>query len=358
MNRLVTLFPSGTACSFQNLEVLKIGTCSALEVVYEIEENAGSDLSVTKLKKLSLTDLANLQHIWRRDPRGILSFQNLSSVTVMGCSSLGYLFHASVAKALVQLVELEVRDSSLEVVAAEDKGVPPASVLEFVFPRVTKLELSDLPQLKSFYPGKYISRWPSLRELMISKSSKVEIFAFDSKKSQAVTRNGNQAEQPLLLVDKVLFPSLQILVLSHMESLSIIWHDLLAEKSFDQLRDVKIDHCKKLMRIFPPKTTLERFRNLEKLRIAYCDSLEGVFDIAGRCHDPVIKMSLRALCLSNLPKLLSMCNADIGGTISFDDLKPVQVIACPKLEISRGIAFTLEESQDLEESLDADYSSD
>ncbi|OWM85507.1 hypothetical protein CDL15_Pgr019131 [Punica granatum] len=143
-----------------------------------------------------------------------------------------------------------------------------------------------------------------------------------------------------------------------MESLSIIWHDLLAEKSFDQLRDVKIDHCKKLMRIFPPKTTLERFRNLEKLRIAYCDSLEGVFDIAGWCHDPVVKMSLRKLCLSNLPKLLSICNADIGGTISFDDLKPVQVIACPKLEISRGIAFTREESQDLEESSEADSSSD
>ncbi|XP_031397430.1 uncharacterized protein LOC116208228 [Punica granatum] len=224
MNRLVTLFPSGTACSFQNLEVLKIGTCSALEVVYEIEENAGSDLSVTKLKKLSLTDLANLQHIWRRDPRGILSFQNLSSVTVMGCSSLGYLFHASVAKALVQLVELEVRDSSLEVVAAEDKGVPPASVLEFVFPRATKLELSDLPQLKSFYPGKYISRWPSLRELMISKSSKVEIFAFDSKKSQAVTRNGNQAEQPLLLVDKGTFSNVETLHMQHNDNMrQIIW---------------------------------------------------------------------------------------------------------------------------------------
>ncbi|PKI32496.1 hypothetical protein CRG98_047120 [Punica granatum] len=121
----------------------------------------------------------------------------------MGCSSLGYLFHASVAKALVQLVELEVKDSSLEVIVAEDKGVPPASTLEFVFPRATKLELSDLPQLKSFYPGKYISRWPSLRELMIFKSNKVEIFAFDSKKSRAITRTGNQAEQPLFLVDKV-----------------------------------------------------------------------------------------------------------------------------------------------------------
>ncbi|PKI31733.1 hypothetical protein CRG98_047886 [Punica granatum] len=209
-DKLVTLFPPGTACSFQNLEVLEIRRCSALEVVYEIEENAGSDLpglvAVTKLKKLSLTDLANLQHIWRTDPRGILRFQNLSSVSVMGCSSLGYLFHASVAKALIQLVKLKVKDSSLEVIVAKDKGVPPASTLEFVFPRATKLELSDLPQLKSFYPGKYISRWPSLRKLMISKSNKVAIFAFDSKKSKAITRSGSQAEQPLFLVDKVHAP--------------------------------------------------------------------------------------------------------------------------------------------------------
>ncbi|OWM71921.1 hypothetical protein CDL15_Pgr017804 [Punica granatum] len=474
MNRLVTLFPPGTVRSFQNLEVLSIESCGALEMVYNIEENADSDLpspaTVTKLEKLSLTDLAKLQHIWRTDPRGILSFQNLSSVSVMGCSSLGYLFHASVAKALVLLVELEVRESSLEVIVAKDEGMQPASTLEFVFPRATKLELSDLSQLKSFYPGKYISRWPSLRELMISKSNKVEIFAFDSKKSQAITRNGNQAEQPLFLVDKgtfsnvetlhmqhndnmkqiiwsgrnrpkltcfssgvhfhfvnlttlkvencrsfeniltpnmvseipclatleirdcamlkavivgekkarkrnfrlgklrcitleslpelVQFPSLQILVLSHMESLSMIWHDVLAEKSFDKLRDVKIYHCRKLMRIFPPKTALERFRNLEKLRIAYCDSLEVVFDIAGQCHDPVIKMSLRKLCLSNLPKLRSVCNADIGGTISFDSLKPVRDIACPKLENSSGIAFTGEESQDLEESSEADLYSD
>ncbi|PKI55963.1 hypothetical protein CRG98_023639 [Punica granatum] len=110
-DKLVTLFPPGTVRSFQNLEVLKIRRCSALKVVYEIEENAGSDLpglvAITKLKELSLADLANLQHIWRTDPKGILSFQNLSSASVMGCSSLRYLFHASVAQALVQLVELK-----------------------------------------------------------------------------------------------------------------------------------------------------------------------------------------------------------------------------------------------------------
>ncbi|OWM88476.1 hypothetical protein CDL15_Pgr003888 [Punica granatum] len=492
-DKLVTLFPPGTVRSFQNLEVLTITSCGALEVVYDTEENAGSDLpspvEVSKLRELSLDDLANLQHIWRADPREILSFLNLRSVSVMRCRNLGYLFHVSVAKALEQLVELVVAESSLEVIVAKDESVQVAGTLEFVFPRAAKLVLSDLPQLKSFYPGKFISRRPLLEDLMISNSNMV---AFDSKKSKAGTfpkvetlhmqHNDNmkqiwsgrrhpkltslssgvhftnittlrvencrslkniltpnmvaelpglatleirdceileaviaeeeKARNPItirllrditldslpMLVsfcsqncfteypslmnvtikncpemraftsphlkekaadtmgenseeactnsgdidipffsEMVLFPSLEILVLSDLDSLSVIWHDLLAEKSFDKLRDVKIYHCGKLKRIFSPKTTLERFRNMKKLSIDHCGSLEVLFDIREHRHDPVIKMLLRELSLFSLPELMSVWNADIDGTISFEDLKEVRVTGCPKLKIPTGL---------------------
>ncbi|XP_031397292.1 uncharacterized protein LOC116208161 [Punica granatum] len=343
-DKLVTLFRPGTARLFQNLEVLNIRRCRALEVVYEIEENAGSHLpglvAVTKLKKLSLTDLANLQHIWRMDPRGILRFQNLSSVSVMGCSSLGYLFHASVAKALVQLVELEVKDSSLEVIVAEDKGVPPASTLEFVFPRATKLELSDLPQLKSFYPGKYISRWPSLRELMIFKSNKVEIFAFDSKKSRAITRTGNQAEQPLFLVDKGTFSIGETLHMQHNDNMKqIIWsgrnHPKLTCFSsgvhfhFTNLTALKVENCRSLKNILNPNMVSE-LPWLATLEIRDCAMLEAVIVGEKKARRRNIRLGkLRYITLESLPKLVSFCPR--GCLFECPSLKGMTLKNCPEM---------------------------
>ncbi|OWM85506.1 hypothetical protein CDL15_Pgr019130 [Punica granatum] len=343
-DKLVTLFPPGTACSFQNLEVLEIRRCSALEVVYEIEENAGSDLpglvAVTKLKKLSLTDLANLQHIWRTDPRGILRFQNLSSVSVMGCSSLGYLFHASVAKALIQLVKLKVKDSSLEVIVAKDKGVPPASTLEFVFPRATKLELSDLPQLKSFYPGKYISRWPSLRKLMISKSNKVAIFAFDSKKSKAITRSGSQAEQPLFLVDKGTFSNGETLHMQHNDNMKqIIWsgrnHPKLTCFSsgvhfhFANLTTLKVENCRSLKNILTPNMVSE-LPWLATLEIKDCAMLEAVIVGEKKARRRNIRLGkLRYVTLESLPKLVSFCPH--GCLFECPSLKGMTLKNCPEM---------------------------
>ncbi|PKI55962.1 hypothetical protein CRG98_023638 [Punica granatum] len=296
-------------------------------------------------------------------------FVNLTTLKVENCRSFENILTPNMVSEIPCLATLEIRDCAMlkAVIVGEKK----ARKRNFRLGKLRCITLESLPELVSFCPHSCLFECPSLMNMTIKNCPKMRTFLtsphLKEKLSNPVGERSKEAcmdsgdiniPQEPFFSKKVQFPSLQILVLSHMESLSMIWHDVLAEKSFDKLRDVKIYHCRKLMRIFPPKTALERFRNLEKLRIAYCDSLEVVFDIAGQCHDPVIKMSLRKLCLSNLPKLRSVCNADIGGTISFDSLKPVRDIACPKLENSSGIAFTGEESQDLEESSEADLYSD
>ncbi|KAK2640686.1 hypothetical protein Ddye_028481 [Dipteronia dyeriana] len=73
---------------------------------------------------------------------------------VSDCRSLKYLFPASIAKSLSQLVKLEVENCEVE---------------EIVFPKATSITLNELTQLRTLYP----------EELRLQSSSYKEIFSYE-----------------------------------------------------------------------------------------------------------------------------------------------------------------------------------
>ena len=139
------------------------------------------------------------------DPQGIITFGKFRTIEIEGCSSLKSVFPRSVAKALMQLEKLMIRNcATVEEIVAKEEGIETTNL--FVFPQLTTLELQNLPELKSFYPGNHTLECRSLTVLYIIKCDKLKIFG--SNKSSVEETNGlaHHASiilRPLFFVKKV-----------------------------------------------------------------------------------------------------------------------------------------------------------
>ena len=204
---LMNIFPPNMLRRLQNLEKLTIKDCNLVEEVFEVRgENVDEicDKGSTQLRYLTLNNLPKLKHVWTSDLEAILPFQNLSKVEVSQCKTLKSLFPISVAKSLEQLESLHINDCRLmEEIVDFEEGLE--TTTEFVFPRITTLRLTLLPELNCFYPGKHTSKWPSLKKLTIYKCNKVRIVASNELSFPNIDGSGHRVpvQQPLFCVEKV-----------------------------------------------------------------------------------------------------------------------------------------------------------
>ncbi|KAJ6996124.1 hypothetical protein NC653_012881 [Populus alba x Populus x berolinensis] len=200
---LLNIFPSSILRRFHNLETLLINGCDSVEEIFDLQVliNVEQRLAVmaSQLRVVRLKNLPHLKHVWNRDPQGILSFHNLSTVGVLGCPGLRSLFPASVALKLPQLEVLRIVNCGVEEIVAKDEGLEEGP--EFLFPKVTDLLLRELPELKRFYPGIHTSEWPRLKTLRVYGCEKIEIFPSEIKCSHEACREDHmdiEGQQPLL----------------------------------------------------------------------------------------------------------------------------------------------------------------
>ncbi|CAI9780875.1 unnamed protein product [Fraxinus pennsylvanica] len=149
-----------TSKSLQNLEILRVEKCKALEVLFDFEcptipedhaESVFGRLSVLKLKSLD-----NLVHIIGTVPKGVRVFENLTSIVVKRCGILKYLFSPSMANSLVALNVLEVSKcgSIEEIIGKEEEGTSEIKIVEgmkntIVFPNLNCLLLKNLSMHQS-----------------------------------------------------------------------------------------------------------------------------------------------------------------------------------------------------------------
>lgn len=205
---LLNIFPSSMLGRFHNLENLVINDCDSVEEIFDLQAliNVEQRLAdtATQLRVVRLTNLPHLKHVWNRDPQGIVSFHNLCTLHVQGCLGLRSLFPASIAQNLLQLELLRIDTCGVEEIVAKDEGLEEGP--EFVFPKVTFLQLRELPELKRFYPGIHTSEWPRLKTLRVYDCGKIEIFPSEMKCSHEPCRDDHmdiEGQQPLLSFRKV-----------------------------------------------------------------------------------------------------------------------------------------------------------
>ncbi|KAK7275110.1 hypothetical protein RIF29_16217 [Crotalaria pallida] len=222
-NHLVHVIPSHLLNSFKNLEELEVKDCSEVQVILN---NTNDDtlrvrkaLSIFRLKKLILSDLPKLEHVWNKDPIGILGFQVPPYMKVKRCDSLKCLFPAWAAKdhARLEYLSVEMCNNMVEIFAKDENEVEDTegATQQFVFHCLTSLTLGDLPGLKYFQAGLRKLEFPVLQWLSVDCPGTLVLEC----------QEAHLEDQALHLIEKVTkIPSFQELELQIGNGNRITWY--------------------------------------------------------------------------------------------------------------------------------------
>ncbi|KAK7848962.1 hypothetical protein CFP56_003961 [Quercus suber] len=198
---LTNIVPHNMLRTLRNLKELEV---FEIQGTNNVEESR--DIAAAELISLTLRNLEKVKHVWSMDPQGIITFAKLDAIEISGCSSLRSVFPTSMAKALMQLEKLRIINcATVEEIVAKEEGIETTSLL--VFPQLTRLTLLNLPELKSFYRGKHILKWPLLNHLWITSCDKLKIFGSTESSDQetnGLAHHANLIQQPLFFIEKYL----------------------------------------------------------------------------------------------------------------------------------------------------------
>ncbi|XP_044484332.1 uncharacterized protein LOC123210165 [Mangifera indica] len=284
------------SCAFpfhdlRNLETLEVRNYHSLEDLFDIK---GKTIKNSKEE--------------------ILGFNNLKSLKVHSCSSLRYIFTPAIILGLDQLQEIEVKNCALiEEIITKDEGKEGAIDKIFI-PHLNSIVLELLPDLTNFYSGTNYLECPSLKSITIANCPKMETFVFSDLKTDHFDHNAP------LFNEKVAFPSLEKMVLLHLDNLQLIWHNhKLHVESFCKLKVVRIEFCEKLLTIVPSSTQGRlTFHNLESLKVNNCWSLKSLFPVS-------IAIGLLQL------KELSINSCGLGKIVSEEEVNGPPTFLFPQL---------------------------
>ncbi|XP_017977012.1 PREDICTED: uncharacterized protein LOC18600324 [Theobroma cacao] len=335
-DQLLTIFPSNMLRAFQGLQTLTVHKCVSVEEVFEVgSSNMEETGAVTsQLRELHIWHLPSLKNIWKNDPKGIFTFENLRVISVWDCCSLKNVFPASVARVLPQLRDLHINDCGVEEIVSKEEGLE--TTVTFRFDQVCYLRLWQLPELKCFYPEVHTTKWPMLKKLKVFGCDKMKIFGTERLSISDMAKVDGQLEStliqpPLLLAEKVI-PQLEKLSLNIDDINAMISDSQFSRSLFREIKVLRVCNSGDESVVFPI-TFLERFQNLEKLVVIsyefkelFCDERDsGMETYAGTL--PTIR-SLKLICLDNLKHLWKQ---DVQVDRILPNLETLQVHQCDEL---------------------------
>jgi uncharacterized pyridoxamine 5'-phosphate oxidase family protein len=201
------LFQPNLLEMLMNLEELDIKDCNSLEAIFDLRDEFKKEILVknsTQLKKLKLSNLPKLKHIWKEGQHNTMGFQNLSEVSVVCCTSLKSLFPLSVARDMKQIQRLTVTSCGIEEIVSMEEGVD--EIVEFAFPNLTFIRLHHLAELKAFFAGVHFLQCKSLKTINLFKCPKIELFKAEPLRHQESARKDEfniSMYQPLFVIEEV-----------------------------------------------------------------------------------------------------------------------------------------------------------
>ncbi|KAI7981627.1 Disease resistance protein [Camellia lanceoleosa] len=329
------LFPSNSIKGMQNLEVLEVEDCRSIGVAFDLEglvwEDGISDMALPSLKKVKLSRLRKLTHVWKDHSLGIQGFQNLRSLIVCDCDSLRNLFSYSLAKLLVKLQEIEVTECGMmESIIGNEPNADDAVITNMImFPQLSSLKLSNLPNLSSFCSEACMFERSLLKTIKVINCPKMKILpsTFQRKPEQQQKANFSTSSQLHLLDGKfifrdLVFPDFQQLTITDINGSIELLHDQLEVVRLHQVRFMLVQFCGKLSNAFS-SNLIQRLRFLERLKIFTREEEEE--EVEEDDHDDVDDDDNSSVELENLPSLVC-----IGIPESQIHISKLCVDFCPK----------------------------
>ncbi|KAI4354245.1 hypothetical protein L6164_003131 [Bauhinia variegata] len=318
----------------ENLEELEVISCKSLEVIFDLEgtrkEETHDVVKSSHLRKLTLKRLPKLKHVWNKDPKKILGFQFLSTIEATKCDSLKYLFPASVAKALPRLHFLSITDcGELESIVGREEGAD--GPINFVFARVTELDLQRLPKLVSFYPGTYSTKWPLLPKFYYKSFNRSWNFfgsgllGFEEFHCQ----KGHEVSIQLSLAVQKSIPMLRELKLDCYKNMMAWIQRYSPDICWNELKILKL----KFFHDVPLWKFIQSMYALETLHVK-CGSLEEIFPYEREVIDITQRgrgIYIKTLTIDRLSKLKHICGEGNEPNPILKRLEELYISKCSSL---------------------------
>ncbi|KAI3732119.1 hypothetical protein L1987_63317 [Smallanthus sonchifolius] len=164
---LSSVIPSYAAAQMHKLQNLSIHNCASMVEVFEIKEINNYGCS-SNLDQGNIT----MHH----------ELTNLKTLYISTCHLLEYIFTFSTLKSLKKLEELSIEKcKAMKVIVSEENGDESSKV---VLPRLKSIKLDDLPNLVGFFLGVNIDfEFPSLDDVEISDCPQMMVFTSGESKA-------------------------------------------------------------------------------------------------------------------------------------------------------------------------------
>ncbi|KAJ7961567.1 Disease resistance protein [Quillaja saponaria] len=353
------LFTSTWIQCFPRLKKLSLMGCGAFEVLFSLGESQSQVMGSTatllpQLNEMKIQDFDKLTHIWRSTgiaTNEIQGFHNLTTLLVVKCNSLRYVFTPSIASRLTQLQKLEITScEGMETVVegglqlhfnidAEKEEV-------VLFQRLSYFKLSCLHNLESICPDPYNIIWPSLKQLDVLDCSKLNICS--SPACQRIAEPvGNIVAVPSSNSTSRI-PSLQECGNGFLIRCLSCESTYTFSKSESNCQDAGKGKNKDKLAVTSSPGVKEKFdsirtcrsyhligglENLEELELDMCKSTEAMFEVAE--NSDVFKC-IKKIKLCRLRKLICIWKAGSNGIIpqgciGFENLTSLVVNECDML---------------------------
>ncbi|XP_045833623.1 uncharacterized protein LOC123924699 isoform X2 [Trifolium pratense] len=356
-------FPYRFLQNVRSLEYL----CVEHSCFKKIFQNVRKDfIGCTKIKRLSLVALPNLEHICEEGFQTDSVLEFLDFLWVYSCSSLINLLPSSVtfthlvylgikdcngltklitsltAQSLNKLVTLKIEDcaSLEEIIIAEEN-------IHITFISLQILMLECLPSLNQFCSSKCFFKFPLLEVVIVRECPRMKVFSegYTSTPNLQKVKTAENDEEwfwkgnlndtiTSMFEDKVAFRKFKYLALSDYPEMKDLWYSEIEQNVFCNLKHLVVHRCDFLSHVLFPSNVMQVLYGLEELEVRDCDSLEAVFDVKGmKSKDTLVKQrtQLKKLTLSSLPKLKQIWNEDPHEIINFGNLCMVKVSKCQSL---------------------------
>ncbi|KAK6289271.1 hypothetical protein POUND7_000812, partial [Theobroma cacao] len=295
-----------------------------------IEQLHEEKVGYRSLKHLKSSKFPELVDIWNRNPQEILDLKSLEFLEFCNFNNLGCIFNLYMAVSLVRLQQLEIKKcNKMEAVIKEERSVldEEARLDKIaIFPLLKSIFIECCPDLTSFYLGSpALIECPSLEIIEVARCPNMTTFVSifpRPKEKQAILGDAierNEDDPDILtgfFCDKVAFPNLEKVRISHLRYVKRLWYNQLHADSFCKMKELKVQYCDELLNMFPSHV-LRVFLRLEILTITDCDSLKEVFElqaqgleIKDKCD---VAFQLKEMRLFRLPKLMHVWNNDPHG---------------------------------------------
>ncbi|TYG47948.1 hypothetical protein ES288_D11G383600v1 [Gossypium darwinii] len=297
------------------------------------------------LKHMKFSMFPALIDIWSRNPQEMLDFIALEYLEVCDSSKLRFIFNLSTAFSLRQLRQMEIkRCGNLEQVIKEEgssimveEATIHSSKIISIFPSLQSVMVESCPNMTSFYLGSKGLECLSLVEIKVADCSNMTTFisTFSRDEDREAIIGDEVDNAATFFSDKVVFPHLEKITISHLRNAKRIWNGQVHTNSFSKLKELNVKECDMLLNIFSP-FLLGVFQRLEKLKVTDCASLEEVFQPQVQGLDIeetyAVHSQLREVNLVRLPKLKHVWTKHRKGNISFENLQDVFILKCGSLK--------------------------